>query len=161
MCPNNLYANQSRDRALWNPTGLTARGRAAVSQAAQPMTRFGGAGRLRHNHNKPFVRSGAHFPSTHDRTCGAEEPGSFTAQHEIQGAALEAGPTRALFTVPTRIYSYRNLLWVSATHGNIESSSTQINYLTWLLFHVAVLTSLRCDTCGWAANLKLPAICCA
>lgn len=94
MCPNNLYANQRRDRALWNPTGLTALGRSAVSQNHTANDTRGG-GPSEAQPQQAFGSSGAHFPSTHDRTCGAEEPGSFTAQHEIQGAALEleAGPT--------------------------------------------------------------------
>lgn len=110
-------------RAETEPPGILLGWRHWAAQpsvkAARPMTREG-AGRLRHNHNKPLVSSGAHFPSTHDRTCGAEEPGSFTAQHEIQGAAqeFEAGPTHKGADHHSDMYLLiPSLLWVSVTHG--------------------------------------------
>lgn len=50
-----------------------------------------GGGSLRPQSQQVFCPST--FPSTHGCTCKAREPGSFTAQHEIQGAesVLELG----------------------------------------------------------------------
>lgn len=135
MCPNNLYANQSEDRALWNPTGLTPLGRSAVSQAAQPMRRVKrwGVGRDvlgTNTTSRSLVREHIFPPRT---TARAEQagPGSFTARHEIQGAALEfRGRSRNTgaghhSNTETHIETCCYARWL---HGDIESNSTQIKY---------------------------------
>lgn len=64
-----------------------------------------GGGSLRSQSQQAFRPST--FASTHGCTCKAEEPGSFTAQHEIHGAepGLELGPEQTLFTVA--VWSYQ------------------------------------------------------